>query len=144
MLRARMRVTGIRSAACLNTCNYFSLLYLKIQPQIITLTRPRSATSVSAWLIWPRDFAYSTLSPLFSLLRCMSAGYSRAQSGFIQLAYSYLSASMGSRLAALAAGRMPNSTPTKPEKPNASAIDHNGILAWGNEGIVLEIRVPRP
>jgi hypothetical protein len=50
---------------------------------------------------------------------------------------------MGYKFAALAAGRMPNRTPTKPEKPSAKAIDQSGIVAGGNPGILLEIRLPR-
>tara|TARA_B110000263_G_scaffold209134_1_gene191078 strand:- start:685 stop:840 length:156 start_codon:yes stop_codon:yes gene_type:complete len=50
---------------------------------------------------------------------------------------------MGSRLAAFAAGRIPNNTPTKAEKPSASATDQSGMLAGGNEGIVPEINTPK-
>lgn len=51
---------------------------------------------------------------------------------------------MGSRLAALAAGKIPNNTPTNPEKPKAKAIAHIGIAAGGNPGMLLEINVPKP
>jgi hypothetical protein len=35
---------------------------------------------------------------------------------------------------------MPNSTPTKPEKPSARAIDQKGIVAGGKPGMLLEMR----
>jgi hypothetical protein len=37
---------------------------------------------------------------------------------------------------------MPNNTPTNPEKPSANAIDQRGMVAGGNPGILLEIRLP--
>ena len=58
--------------------------------------------------------------------------------------YSYRKASIGSKLAALAAGKMPKSTPTKPEKPKARAIDQKGMLAGGKPGMLLDIMVPKP
>ena len=63
---------------------------------------------------------------------------------FADKIYSYLSASIGSRLAAFAAGRIPNRTPTNPEKPSANAIDQNGMVAGGNPGIEEAINVPKP
>ena len=58
--------------------------------------------------------------------------------------YSYLSASIGSRFAALAAGSIPNRTPTNPENPRDRKIAHGGITAGGKSGILLEISVPKP
>jgi hypothetical protein len=43
--------------------------------------------------------------------------------------YSYLNASIGSLFAALIAGYVPKTTPTKKEKPNASRIDQRGTSA---------------
>ena len=63
---------------------------------------------------------------------------------FLDKIYSYLRASIGSRLAAFAAGKIPNRTPTNPEKPRANAIDQNGMVAGGNPGIEVAIKVPKP
>ena len=42
---------------------------------------------------------------------------------------------IGSRFAAFAAGRMPNTTPTTAEKPSASATAHHGVYAGGKPGM---------
>ena len=57
---------------------------------------------------------------------------------------SYLSASIWSRFGTLEAGKMPNNTPANPEKPSARPMDHSGMLDARKEGMLLEMRVPRP
>ena len=47
-------------------------------------------------------------------------------------------------MTALAAGRIRNNTPTKPESSRKKAIDQKAMLTGGKPGMLPEISVPRP
>jgi transposase, IS5 family len=58
--------------------------------------------------------------------------------------YSYRRASMGVRLAALLAGRMPKTIPMRPEKPQAPTTAHHGTFGSGKLGMSWPMPRPRP